>query len=68
MKFIAILSATGEVFQLQAKSTDEAYRLFGKVVLKMDTDAEGFDTGNVDIDLAELKSPKIGEVLSILKK
>lgn len=67
-QFIVMESATGKISQLQAKDEDAAYRLYGKVVMKMSgTDDPDFDTGNVDIDLAEVKKPKRGEVVSVFE-
>lgn len=62
--YIVVYSATNEVYFLQAKDDNDAYRQFGEKILKMEGD---FDLGNVDIDLkklpASLKKPfKIGRL------
>jgi hypothetical protein len=54
-QFLAILSATGETYQVTACDLEDVYRIFGKEILKMEGD---FDFGNVDIDVFELKMPR----------
>jgi hypothetical protein len=51
MNYLAIQLSTGNIYQISADSTEEAYWLFGKQVLGMTDD---LDTGNVDIDLYPL--------------
>lgn len=53
--FIAIETATGDVYCLKAKDTRSAYIQIAKEVLKMEVqDPSTFDTGNVDVDLYAL--------------
>ncbi len=51
--WLARQSSTGDLFVLRAGGEDEAYRLFAREVLKLDTSGD-FDVGNVDVDLFDL--------------
>jgi len=55
-------NSTGKLFLLSAKDTESAYKLFGKVIDGME---EPIDTGNVDINLFEVKPVPKGQVQSI---
>lgn len=63
-QFLARESSTGQLYLLAcdgSKGRDEPYRVFGHEVYDMDTSGD-FDTGNVDIDLFELRPLAAGQV------
>ncbi len=57
MQFLVRISATGALYLVAAENAeDDVYRVVGRDVLNMvGTDEPSFDTGNVDIDVLELK-------------
>lgn len=67
-QYLARESSGGKLYLLACDTTkdpDEPYKLFAREVQGLDT-PEGFDTGNVDIDLFELTPLTCGIVKELV--